>query len=112
MHDSLCCDALELAREPQCDKSAGPIVLESVSLGTGAINNTSMDAIPAELWPCVVGKLPNSALCSLSASNKACWQLSCHKRTLTLELTANEQLHSRLVSLLYFLTSRREHLQV
>lgn len=78
----------------------------------GLAKNTSMDAIPAELWPCILESLPNSALCSLSASNKACWQLSCHKRTMILKLTTNKQLHSRLVSLLYFLTSRREHLKV
>ena len=71
-----------------------------------------MDAIPPELWPCVLGKLPNSALCSLSASNKACWRLSCYKRTLKVELDANQQLSSRLVSLLHFLTSRRKHLEV
>ena len=57
-------------------------------------------------------KLPNSALCSLSASNQACWRLSCYKRTLKVELDANQQLNVRLVSLLYFLTSRREHLEV
>ena len=71
-----------------------------------------MDAVPAELWHGILGQLPNYAVCSLAASNKACWQLSCHKRMLTLEVPANEQLHSRLVSLLNFLTSRREHLQV
>ena len=72
----------------------------------------SMDVITAELWPFIIEKLPNCALCSLSASNKACWQLSCYKRTLKVELEANQQLHSRLVSLLYFLTSRRRDLKV
>ena len=75
-------------------------------------NSTSMGVLNPELWRSIVQKLPNSALCNLAASNKACWRLSCVKRTLKLELTANEQLHGRLVSLLYFLTSRRKHLQV
>ena len=74
--------------------------------------NMSIDDLDSQLWPSIIEKLPNSALCSLAAANKACWQLSCHKRTLTLELTADDQLHSRLVSLLYFLTSRRGDLQV
>ena len=71
-----------------------------------------MDAIPADVWPCIMEKLPSSVFCSLAASKEACWQSSRYIRKLTLELTANEQLHSRLVPLLYFLTSRREHLQV
>lgn len=84
----------------------------SMSVREGFGNSRGMDALPAELWPCIIEKLPNSALCSLSASNKACWRLSCYKRTLKVELQANQRLHSRLVSLLYFLTSRREHLGV
>lgn len=71
-----------------------------------------MDAIPAEVWSGIWELLPNSALCSLSGASKACWQLSCHKRMLKVELEANDELHSRLVSLLYFLTSRRRDLQV
>ena len=109
---SVIVDTLELAGEHQCDRSAGLFVQESVRSNLVPANNPSMDPIPAELWPCIIESMPNSALCSFSASNKACWQLSCHRRTLTLELNANKQLHSRLVSLLHFLTSRREHLQV
>ena len=71
-----------------------------------------MDVIPAEVWSGIWDLLPNSAVCSLSGASKACWQLSCHKRTLKVELEANDKLHSRLVSLLYFLTSRRRDLQV
>ena len=71
-----------------------------------------MDAIPADVWAQILEPLSNSALCSLSACSKACWQVSSYKRTLKLELDVNEQLHSRLASLLYFLTSRRKHLQV
>ena len=71
-----------------------------------------MDAIPADVWPCIMDKLPSPILGSLAASKKACWQSSRYIRKLTLQLTANEQLHGRMVSLLYFLTSRREHLQV
>lgn len=56
--------------------------------------------------------LSNSAICNLSASNRACRQVSCYNRTLKLELDGNKELHSRLVLLLYFLTSRREYLQV
>lgn len=71
-----------------------------------------MDAIPADVWPGVLELLPNSAVCSLSCASKACWLVSCYKRTLAVKLYEDQQLHSRLVSLLYFLTSRREHLQV
>ena len=71
-----------------------------------------MDAIPAEVWSGILDLLPNSAVCSLSGASRVHRQLSCLKRTLNVELDANEHLHSRLVSLLYFLTSRREHLQV
>ena len=73
-----------------------------------------MNAIPADVWPFILETLSNSAVCSLSACSKACRQVSCYRHTLKLELDTNqqEQLHSRLVSLLYYLTSRREHLQV
>ena len=72
----------------------------------------SMDAVSADVWAQVLETLSNSALCTLSACSRACRQVSSYKRTLKLELDVNRQLHSRLVSLLYFLTSRREHLQV
>ena len=71
-----------------------------------------MDALSADVWACVLETLSNSAICNLSACNKACRQISCYNRTLKLELDGNGELHSCLVSLLHFLTSRREHLQV
>lgn len=71
-----------------------------------------MNTVSADVWSTVLERLSNSALCSLSASSKACRQISCYKRRLKVELNGNEQLLNRLVSLLYFLTSRREHLQV
>ena len=43
---------------------------------------------------------------------KACRQVSAYKRTLKLELNGEQHLHSRLVSLLFFLTNRRNGLQV
>ena len=72
---------------------------------------SSMDAIPAELWPSIVELLSNSAFCSLSACSKASRQVSAYKRTLKLELDGEQHLHSRLVSLLFFLTNRRNGLQ-
>ena len=73
---------------------------------------TSMDAVPADVWPYVVHLLSNADVSNLAPCSKACWKVSCHKRFLRLELNADEQLQSRLVSLLYYLTSRRERLQV
>ena len=71
-----------------------------------------MDAVSADVWANILDTLSNSAVCSLSACSRACRQVSGYKRTLKLELDVNRQLHSRLVSLLYFLTGRRTHLQV
>ena len=71
-----------------------------------------MDAIPADVWAHILGTLSNCAVCNLSACSKACRQVSSYKRTLKVELDIDRQLRSRLVSLLNFLTSRREHLQV
>ena len=84
----------------------------SVSVREGSGHLGAMDAIPAEVWSSILEVLPNSAVCSLSGASRAHRQLSCLKRSLNVELDADEHLHSRLVSLLYFLTSRREHLQV
>ena len=71
-----------------------------------------MDAIPADVWACIFQTLSNSEVCSLSASGRACWKVSCYKRSLKVDLDADENLQNRLASLLFFLTSRRKHLQV
>ena len=84
----------------------------SVSLVWKDSDSSQMEAIPTDVWPGVLDLLSNCALCSLSRASKACWLVSCYKRTLAVKLYEDRQLHSRLVSLLYFLTSRREHLQV
>ena len=73
-------------------------------------STTSMNAIPADVWPYILQELSHCDVINLTACTRACWQVS--KRTLKLELCANEQLHNRLVSLLYYLTSRRKRLQV
>lgn len=78
----------------------------------GAGSLSSMEAISADVWPSILEMLSNSAFCSLSACSKACRQVSSYKRTLKLELDGEQQLHSRLVSLLCFLTNRRNGLQV
>ena len=73
---------------------------------------TGIDALPADVWLVISDALSNSDICNLSASNKACWKFSCDKRSLKVELDADEDLQYRLASLLHFLTSRRKHLQV
>ena len=71
-----------------------------------------MDVIPADVWACVFQRLSNWEFCSLSASSRAGWRASCDNRSLKVELDADENLQNRLASLLFFLTSRRKHLQV
>ena len=73
---------------------------------------TGVEALPPDVWPCIFPMQSNLEVCSLSASSKACWQVSCYNRNLKIELDADENLQNRLASLLFFLTSRRKHLQV
>ena len=73
---------------------------------------TSVDAVPADVWPYIVELLSNGDVSNLAACSKTYWQGSCHKHTLQLALPANKHLQRRLVSLLNYLTSRRECLQV
>ena len=72
----------------------------------------SLDAVPADVWPFIVELLSDADISNLVLCSRAYRKVSCHKRFLRLELNANEQLQSRFVSLLYYLTSRRERLQV
>ena len=73
---------------------------------------TGIDALPADVWPVISQALSNSDICNLSSSNKAGWKFSCDKRSLKVELDADQNLQDRLASLLHYLTSRREYLQV
>ena len=73
---------------------------------------TGMGAIPGDVWASIFQTLSNSEVCSLSASSRACWLASCDKRSLKVELDADENMQNRLASLLFFLTSRRKHLKV
>ena len=73
---------------------------------------TCIDALPADVWAYICNTLSNLEVCSLAASNKACWKFSCGKRSLKVELDADQDLQYRLASLLHFLTNRHKYMQV
>ena len=106
------CPVSEVRRERNCNCIHSACIAVQISVILALCSSTSMDAVPVDVWAQVLDTLSNSALCSLSACSRACRRVSSYRRTLKVELDVNLQLHSRLVSLLYFLTSRRKHLQV
>ncbi|KAK9835313.1 hypothetical protein WJX81_001120 [Elliptochloris bilobata] len=73
---------------------------------------SGMDTVAPDVWPLVIGQLDSRSMCSLSASSKLGWLSSCQVGSLKVRLVANEQLYTRLASLVCFVSSRRKHWKV